>query len=230
MDATLSAVTRSGRGKNEARRLRSSGQLPAVVYGGESKEGIPVSVDPDALLHILHSESGANTLISLNVDDGAVNQVLVKEFQLDPVSSRLLHVDFYRLALDKAITVTIPITLTGEPEGVKLQGGLVDFVQREVQVECMPTEIPENIEVEISELMIGQGVRLREVSDGVPWSPVTDPDTLLVHVIAPKVEEEETPEDEEAEAAEGVAERTEEGGEPEVIKKGKGEDGEDSGS
>ena len=224
MEATLAAVTRSGRGKNEARRLRSSGSLPAVVYGGESKEGISVSVDPKALLHILHSESGVNTLISLNVDDGAVNQVLVKEFQLDPVTSELLHVDFYRLALDKAITVTIPVTLTGEPEGVKVQGGLVDFVQREVQVECMPTEIPEHIEVDISALVIGQGVRLREVLEGVSWSAVSDPDTLLVHVIAPKIEEEEV------EADEAAAEGTDADGEPEVVKKGKDEDGEDSSS
>jgi len=224
MEATLAAVTRSGRGKNEARRLRSSGSLPAVVYGGESKQGISVSVDPKALLHILHSESGVNTLISLSVDDGAVNQVLVKEFQIDPVASDLLHVDFYRLALDKAITVTIPVTLTGEPEGVRLQGGLVDFVQREVQVECMPTEIPEHIEVDISALVIGQGVRLREVLEGVSWSAVSDPDTLLVHVIAPKIEEEEV------EADEAAAEGTDADGEPEVVKKGKDEDGEDSSS
>jgi len=227
MESTLAAVTRSGRGKNEARRLRSSGSLPAVVYGGESKQGISVSVDPKALLHILHSESGVNTLISLSVDDGAVNQVLVKEFQIDPVASDLLHVDFYRLALDKAITVTIPVTLTGEPEGVRLQGGLVDFVQREVQVECMPTEIPEHIEVDISELVIGQGVRLREVLEGVSWTPVSDPDILLVHVIAPKVEEEEVAADE---AGEGAAEGTEAGGEAEGVKKGKGEDGKDSSS
>lgn len=227
MEATLAAATRSGRGKNEARRLRSSGALPAVVYGGESKEGMSVSVDPKALLHILHSESGANTLISLSVDEGAVSKVLVKEFQLDPVTSDLLHVDFYRLALDKAITVTIPVTLTGEPEGVKVQGGLVDFVQREVQVECMPTEIPEHIEVDISPLVIGQGIRLREVLEGVSWSPVSDPDTLLVHVIAPKVEEEEVEADE---AVEGAEEGTEAGGEPEVAKKGKSEDGEDSSS
>ena len=227
MEATLAAVTRSGRGKNEARRLRSSGSLPAVVYGGESKQGISVSVDPKALLHILHSESGVNTLISLSVDDGAVNQVLVKEFQLDPVTSDLLHVDFYRLALDKVITVTIPVTLTGEPEGVRVQGGLVDFVQREVQVECMPTEIPEHIEVDITDLVIGQGVRLREVLEGVSWSPVSDPDILLVHVIAPKVEEEEVAADE---AEEGAAEGTEAGGEAEGVKKGKGEDGEDSSS
>ena len=203
MEATLSASSRTGRGKNEARRLRRSGQLPAVVYGGEHS-GVPVSVDPKALLEIFHSESGVNTLIGLTVDNGSSNQVLVKEFQLHPVTNELLHVDFYELALDKAITIMVSVVLKGESVGVRQQGGIVDFVHREVQVECMPTEIPENIEVDISELVIGQGVRLREVSTGVSWTSVSDPDTLLVHVIAPKVEEE--PEPEEVEVPEGVAE------------------------
>jgi large subunit ribosomal protein L25 len=137
-----------------------------------------------------------NTLISLKIDGGEASQVIVKDFQLHPVTSQMLHVDFYQLALDKAVTVTVPVHLTGEPVGVKQQGGLVDFVQRDVQVECMPTEIPERLEIDISELMIGQGVRLRALLSGVSWSPVSDPDTLLVHVIAPKIEEE--PEEEEA--------------------------------
>ena len=222
MEATLTAVARTGRGKNEARRLRRSGRLPAVVYGGE-KSGVPVSVDPKALLEIFHSEAGVNTLIALSVDDGSASQVLVKEFQLDPISHELLHVDFYRLVLDKAITLTVPIVLRGEAAGVKQQGGLVDFIQRDVQVECMPTEIPEHIEVDVSELMIGQGVRLCEVSSGVSWSPVSDADTLLVHVIAPKVEEEV----EEEEVVEGAAEAPE-GGEPEGAVTGKTKEGDGS--
>ena len=196
METILAAVTREGRGKNEARRLRQAGQVPAVCYGGKSREGISVSVDPKALLQILYSDSGVNTLISLKIDGGEASQVIVKDFQLHPVTSQMLHVDFYQLALDKAVTVTVPVHLTGEPVGVKQQGGLVDFVQRDVQVECMPTEIPERLEIDISELMIGQGVRLRALLSGVSWSPVSDPDTLLVHVIAPKIEEE--PEEEEA--------------------------------
>jgi len=223
MQVTMTAEARTGRGKNEARRLRRSGKLPAVVYGGEDSMGIPVSVDPKALLEIFHSESGVNTLIDLSVGDGNASQVLVKEFQVHPVSSELLHVDFYRLALDKKITVSVPIVLKGESLGVKQQGGLVDFIQRDVQVECMPTDIPEKIEVDISDLMIGQGVRLHEVSGDLPWSPVTDSDTLLVHVIAPKVEEE--PEDEEA--AEGEADGVE-GGESEEAEKAKAGEGESS--
>ena len=155
-------------------------------------------------MRILRSESGVNTLIELALDGGEAGRVLVKEFQLDPISSDLLHVDFYRLAMDKALTVTVPVSLAGEAVGVKQQGGLVDFVTREVQVECMPSEIPEHIEVDISELRVGDGVRLRDQVEGVAWTPVSDPDTLLVHVLPPKVDE--SAEEAEAEAAAGEAE------------------------
>ncbi|MEE3202014.1 MAG: 50S ribosomal protein L25, partial [Acidobacteriota bacterium] len=147
MQASLVATKRETRGKNEARRLRVSGHIPAVVYGGSAKEAVPVSVDPKTLLRILHSDSGVNTLIDLELEGGDSTQVLVKDFQLDPVSTELLHVDFYRLAMDKVITVTVPVTLLGEAIGVKQEGGLVDFVTREIQVECLPVEIPEHIEV-----------------------------------------------------------------------------------
>ena len=217
MDVTLAAVTRDGRGKNEARRLRRSGRLPAVLYGGELTGGVSLVVDPDEVHRILHSESGVNTLIALSVDGGVSSQVMVREFQLDPISNMLLHVDFYRPALDKVITVTVPVMLVGEPAGVKQQGGLLDFVQRDVQVECLPREIPEHIEIDVSELLIGQGVRLRDLLAGVLWTPVSEPETLLVHVVAPKVEEEAAAAEEEAA----------EGAQPEVVKKGRAEAGED---
>ena len=201
MEARLAAETREARGKNHARRLRRAGRVPAVVYGGDTRDGRPIAVDPKELMRILHSESGVNTLIELALDGGSADRVLVKEFQLDPIGSDLLHVDFYRLAMDKALTVTVPVSLAGEAVGVKQQGGLVDFVTREVQVECMPSEIPEHIEVDISELRVGDGVRLRDRSEGVAWKPVSDPDTLLVHVLPPKVEESE----DEAAEAEGAA-------------------------
>ena len=215
MQASLVATKRETRGKNEARRLRVSGHIPAVVYGGPAKESIPVSVDPKELLQILYSDSGVNTLIDLELAGGDSSQVLVKDFQLDPVSSELLHVDFYRLAMDKAITVMVPVTLTGEAIGVKQQGGLLDFVNREIQVECMPTEIPENVKVDVQELNIGDGVRVRDVVEGVIWKPISELDTLLVHVTPPKVEEE--PEEEEA-LAEGAA-ASETDGESEAEKK-----------
>ena len=181
MQASLLATKRETRKKNEARRLRVSGHIPAVVYGGAAKEAVPVSVDPKKLLRILHSDSGVNTLIDLELEGGDSSQVLVKDFQLDPISSELLHVDFYRLAMDKAVTVSVPVTRTGEAIGVKQEGGLLDFLTREIQVECMPAEIPENVEVDVRELSIGDGVRVRDVVEGVVWKPISELDTLLVH-------------------------------------------------
>ena len=219
MDATLDVVKRDGRGKNEARRLRAAGRIPAVVYGaqkpGKAPEGVPVAVDPKELFRILHSESGANTLISLTLD-GSESRVMVKEYQLDPVTHRLLHADFYQLAMDKVITVTVPIVIKGEPAGVKLQGGMLDFVTREVQVQCLPTDIPENITVDVSELMLHQAIRLRDLPENPKWKPLNEPETMLVHVVMPKAEEAAaTPEAEAAAPAAGAA------AEPEVIKKGK---------
>jgi large subunit ribosomal protein L25 len=215
MDATLQGVKRGSRGKNEARRHRAAGRLPAVVYGGG--DPLVISVEPKALSRILHSESGANTLITLSVDGEADSRVLVKEYQLDPITRDLLHADFYRVAMDRPITVTVSIVLTGEPKGVKQQGGILDFVQREVEVECLPGDIPEHIEIDVSELMLNEGVRLRDVAKDVKWTPVSDLDTLLVHVIALRVVAEEA-----APAAEAAAPATAPA-EPEVIKKGKTE-------
>jgi len=219
MDATLEAVRREGRGKNEANRLRASGRIPGVVYGtaskGKAPEGVAVAVDPKALLRILHSDSGANTLITLSLDGGQ-SRVMVKEYQLDPTTHHLLHADFYQLAMDKAITVTVPIVLKGEPKGVKLQGGLLDFVTRDIQVLCLPTDIPEHIDVDVSELMLNQSIRLRELADNPKWKPVTDVDTMIVHVVLPKAEES-------AAATEAVAAPAE----PEIAKKGKPDEKED---
>jgi len=210
MDATLQAVKRADKGKNEARRHRAAGRLPAVVYG--AGEATPVTVEPKALSRILHSESGANTLITLAVDGEADARVLVKEYQLDPVTRHLLHADFYRVAMDKPITVTVTVVLEGEPKGVKQQGGILDFVHREVSIECLPGDIPEHIVVDVSELMLNEGVRLRDVAKDVKWTPLSDLDTLLVHVVALRVVEEPA-------AAEAATATTP--AEPEVAKKGK---------
>ena len=210
METTLNAELRSERGKNLARRLRRGGRIPGVVYGeagGSGGEGaLAVSVEPEEVSRVLHSEAGANTLIGLTVGSGDSSKVLIKDYQVDPISHQLLHVDFYRVAMDKVITVTVRIELTGEAEGVKVQGGLIDFVQREVAIACLPSEIPEHIEVDVSPLTIGQGVRLRELLEGVSWQPVSDPETLIVHVIAPRLEAEEEAEGEAEAEAEGEAE------------------------
>src|SRR5215510_9413110 len=136
MDATLQAQKRDGRGKNEARRLRAAGRIPAVLYGTQKGRATEIAVDPKALLRILHSDSGVNTLIGLQLD-GTDTRVLVKEYQLDPIDHKLLHADFYQVAMDKAITVTVPVVLKGEAKGVKQQGGIIDFVTREIQVQCL---------------------------------------------------------------------------------------------
>jgi large subunit ribosomal protein L25 len=219
MDATLDVVKRDGRGKNEARRLRAAGRVPGVVYGqrkeGKLPEGVPVAVDPKAVLHILHSDSGANTLIKLTLD-GKESQVMVKEYQLDPVSHQLLHADFYQLAMDKAITVTVPVLIKGTPEGVKVQGGMLDFVTRELQVQCLPKDIPEHVDIDVSGLMLHQAIRLRDIPENPKWKALNDPDTMLVHVVLPKAEEVAAPAEGEAAAAAPAATA-----EPEVIKKGK---------
>ena len=215
MDALLEATVRTTIGKNEARRTRRDGKVPAVVYGaaseGGARDAVSISVEPKALLKILHSEAGANTLISLKLD-GTETKVLVKDFQLEPITHQVLHADFFRVAMDRMIEVTIPVVVKGEAKGVKLQGGLLEFIRREIQIECLPTDIPEHIDVDVTELMVGQGIRVRDVLTNPKWSPVTDVDTMIIHVILAKAEE--------SAQAEGAAG----GAEPEVVKKGKKEE------
>ena len=215
MEALLEATVRTTIGKNEARRTRRDGKVPAVVYGaaseGGARDAVSISVEPKALLKILHSEAGANTLISLKLD-GTETKVLVKDFQLEPITHQVLHADFYRVAMDRVIQVTIPVLLKGESKGVKVQGGLLEFIRREIQIECLPTDIPEHIDVDVTELMVGQGIRVRDVLTNPKWSPVTDVDTMIIHVILAKAEE--------SAQAEGAAG----GAEPEVVKKGKKEE------
>jgi large subunit ribosomal protein L25 len=215
MEATLHVDKREGRGKNEARRLRASGRIPAVVYGTEKNKATEIAVDPKMLLRILHSESGVNTLIGLQGADLAGGKVLVKEYQLDPIDHKLLHADFYAIAMDKRLTVTVPVAIKGEPKGVKQQGGIVDFVSREIEVECLPADIPQHIDIDISELMLHQGVRVRDLPKDGKWKATSDPDLMIVHVVPPKAEEVVAPDAAAAAATPGAA------AEPEVIKKGK---------
>ncbi len=213
MEAVLEAVKRETRGKNEARRVRAAGKIPAVVYGDKSDAAV-ISVDPKILLRILHSDSGLNTLISLKFEGEGDTRVLVRDFQLDPVTQAPLHVDFYRIAMDKKLTVTVPIQLKGEPKGVKTQGGVLDFVHRDIQVECLPADIPEHIDLDVTELLMNQGVRVRDLPASDKWTVLTDADAMIVHVVAPKVEVVAEPVAVAAAAGAGAAE-------PEVIKKGK---------
>jgi large subunit ribosomal protein L25 len=226
MDAILEGTARDSFGKNEARRTRREGRVPAVLYGasaeGDSREATAIAVDPRALLKILHSESGANTLISLKLSGSGDARVLIKEFQLDPVTHAVLHADFYRVRMDRTLRVTIPVTVKGEPKGVKQQGGILEFIRREIEIECLPTDIPEHIEIDVSELLLHQGVRVRDIAADAKWKAVSDAELMLVHVILPKAEEAAaTPE---ATAAAATATPAE----PEVIKKGKKEEDEEA--
>jgi large subunit ribosomal protein L25 len=221
MEATLAAVKRDTRGKNEARRLRASGQIPAVIYGAQ-KEGdvgtnLPVAVDPKPLLRILHSHSGVNTLITLKVDGEGDSTVLVKEFLLDPVTSHMLHADFVRVNMDRRITVTVPIVIKGEARGVKVEGGVLDFVHREIDLESLPLEIPDSIEIDISNLGLNDAVYVRDVAQGATWTPISDADMMLIHIVTPRLVEATTPE------AATTAAPVAAGSEPEVVKKGKTE-------
>jgi large subunit ribosomal protein L25 len=224
MEATLEAVIRSGRGKNEARRLRAEGKVPAVVYGaqkaGDQVAPVAVAVSPKEMMRIRHSSSGVNTLITLNVPGESTQRVLVKEFQLDPVTQHLLHADFYRVNLERRITVNVPLVLHGEAKGVKQQDGILEFLHKEVEVECLPTEIPEHIDLDVSNLELGQAIYMRDIAANATWTPVSEGDLMLVHVVAAKVVAEATPEA--AAAAPGAP------AEPEVAKKGKTDkDGDD---
>ena len=212
MEATLQAVKRDTRGKNEARRLRQGGRIPAVLYG-RGRDALAIAVDPKALSRILHSEAGVNSLISLEVEGEGATRVLVKEYQVEPVKHTVLHADFYRVSMDQLITVTVPVVLKGEAKGVKQQDGVLDFVHREVQIQCLPGDIPEHIEVDVSELLIGQSVRLRDLVGSAKWQPVSDPELMLAHVVPTRTAPVETP------AVEAPVAQAE----PEVIKKGKGE-------
>jgi large subunit ribosomal protein L25 len=214
MEAILEAQKRDTFGKNEARRTRAAGRVPGVLYGGDGKEATAIAVAPKALLKILHSESGQNTLISLKLDGAGDTRVLVKDFQLDPITHAVLHADFYRVAMDRLLQVTIPIIAHGEPKGVKQQGGLLEHIRREIVIECLPADIPEHIDVDVTELMLHQGIRVRDVATNPKWKPVTEPEAMLVHVILPKAEEVAAP-------AEGAVATAAAPAEPEVIKKGK---------
>jgi large subunit ribosomal protein L25 len=229
MDATLDAVKRSTRGKNEARRLRVAGRIPAVVYGaqkaGDAINTVEVAVDPKPLMRILHSDTGVNTLITLKVDGDGDSRVLVKEFLVDPITSQLLHADFYRVQLDKKITVTVQIVVKGEARGIKTEGGVLDFVHREIELESLPTEIPSAIEVDITNLGLNDAIHVRDVAAGQRWTPVSDPDMMLLHIIMPRAVEEPVA----AEAAVATVAVPGAAAEPEVIKKGKTEkEGEDA--
>ncbi|HKD81987.1 MAG TPA: 50S ribosomal protein L25 [Candidatus Angelobacter sp.] len=204
----------SSRGKNEARRLRASGRVPAVVYGAK-KNTLVVSVDPKQITRILSSESGHNTIFDLQAG-GEKTKAMIVDWQFDPLKGKLLHIDLKRIAMDEKIRVMVPIHLVGEAAGVKQQGGILDQVLREVEIECLPGDIPSHIDVDVSELVFGAVTRVKDLPHGGKLEFITDEDQAVAHITSVKEEVAPTPEA----AAEAAAAAP---AEPEVIKKGKQE-------
>jgi large subunit ribosomal protein L25 len=209
----IEADPREDFGKNASRRLRRNGRVPAVLYGG-SAQPLPVIVDPRVISPVIHSESAHTSIFSIEVHGKEPGRAMLKDWQVDPIDGRLLHVDLVRITAQTRLHLKLPIHLTGEAKGVKVQGGILEFVLREVEVECLPDEIPQNIAVDVSELTIGHHVRVSDLQLGSSVKVVSEPAQVVVHVVALKAEEEK-PVAETVEAAPA---------EPEVIRKGKTEE------
>src|SRR5205814_2450798 len=208
----VEAAPREEFGKNAARRLRRAGRIPAVLYGGGGP-AISVTVDPKKISQILTSGASHNALFTLQVRGRAPARVMLRDWTVDPVKGSLLHVDLVRVALDTQLKVKVPIHIVGEPKGVKVQGGILEFVTREVEVECLPEDIPDHVTVDVPELTIGRTLGVSELPFGDKVKVLTDPTRVVAHVVAPKAEEEKP-----AEVAEAAP------AEPERIRKGKAEE------
>src|SRR5438094_757080 len=211
---TLEAQPRTPGTKNDARRVRRQGKVPGVVYGA-GKQALPVSVDPRQVSRILHSETGHNTVFDLTVD-GERTKAMIVDWQYEPIKGALLHIDLKRIAMDQKLKVNVPIELVGEPAGVKQQGGILEQITREIEVECLPGDIPNAVELNVSELVFGMVLRVSDLPKNEKVKFLTDPDQPVAHIISIKEEEVPTAEAVAGEAAAAPAE-------PEVIKKGKQE-------
>jgi large subunit ribosomal protein L25 len=208
MPTVIEAQIRIPGGKNANRRIRKSGRIPAVIYG-PGKQPVVVSVNPGEVKTILHSETGRNTIFSVSVDGSEQNNAMVKDYQLDPVHGDLIHADFLEIAMDRLLELTVNIEVVGEAEGVKLGGGIMDIVTRSIEVECLPSDIPESIKVDVSALKINDYIRVKNIQTDAKVKILTDPEIVVVTIVPPI--KEEVPVEVAVEAA----------AEPEVIKKGK---------
>ncbi len=210
----VEATPRDTRGKNAARRMRCAGQIPAVLYGG-SGQPQAVAVNTKQVAGILRSESGHNTIFTVKLN-GSEHKAILKDWQVDPAKGSLLHVDMLRIAMDVRMRVKVPVHTFGEPQGVKMQGGIFEMVTREVEIECLPSEIPDEFKVDVSGLMIGKQLRAADLPlDPQKIKLLTDPQRVIAHVVALRAEEEKP--------VEAAAPTEAAPAEPEVIKKGKKE-------
>lgn len=206
-ELNLTVERRDGTGKGNAGRMRAAGEIPAIVYGPNS-DPIPVKVKYQTLYRLMHGIP-LNTIINLKIEGakGAARKVLIRNLQKDPVTGNLLHLDFHHIPLDKPITLTIPVRTVGVPVGVKDFGGIVEHIRREVDISCLPTDIPGEVDVDISALSIGESVHVSDLK--IEKAKIlTDPSRTLVTVVAPTVVKAaaEAEEEKEAEEAEEVAE------------------------
>ncbi|MGB8014215.1 MAG: 50S ribosomal protein L25 [Terriglobales bacterium] len=210
----LEAQKREPGTKNAARRVRVGGKIPAVVYGA-GKDAAAVAVDPRQVLRILKSESGHNTIFDLALDSSDRVKAMIVDWQFEPIKGTLLHVDLKRIAMDKRLTVTVPVVLKGEAAGVKAEGGILEQLLRAIEIECLPADIPKNIEVDISHLVFGIEVRVKDLPHSDKLKFLTDEDQMIAHITTVK--------EEVVAAPEAVADAAATPAEPEVIKKGKQE-------
>jgi large subunit ribosomal protein L25 len=187
-DITIVAEPRSLRGKNEARRLRVAGQAPGVLYGAGG-DSVAVAVSPKEVNKILRSNTGHNTIFNLSVTGGETVPVMVVDWQHDPVKENLLHVDLKRIDLTLRLRVKVPVHTSGEPKGVKLQGGLHELITREVEIECLPDDIPEQFILDATELSIGENLRAHQIPMIGSMRLLSNPDAVISHVVSMKVEE-----------------------------------------
>jgi large subunit ribosomal protein L25 len=210
MTITIQAEKRSTFGKNANRQLRRQGRVPAILYGGAAAS-VPLALEKKDIVLIMKTETRENTLFKVGFG-GEMRDAMIKELQIDPVSDELIHADLVQIAMDKIIRVTVPVVPKGEAFGVKTEGGFVDFVTREIEVDCLPKDIPERIEIDITGLHLHQSVKIEAVTPPPGVKFVGDPGTVLVLISLPH-KEEELPGEKPEEAL------AEEGKEPEVIKK-----------
>jgi large subunit ribosomal protein L25 len=214
----LEAQPREAGNKNDARRVRQAGKIPGVLYGA-GKGAVSLSLDPRQVTRILHSQTGHNTIFDLALQGGERSKAMIVDWQYEPIKGALLHIDLKRIAMDRTLTVKVPIVLKGEAEGVKQQGGILEQILREVEIECLPTDIPSAIEADVTSLVMGKVLRVSDLPHDKKLKFLTDENQPVAHVVSVKEEVVATPE---AVAAEvGTA------AEPEVIKKGKQEPGEE---
>ena len=211
---TLEATARTPGTKNDARRVRVAGKVPAVVYGA-GKDSLPVSLDPRQVTKILNSKTGHNTIFDLSLA-GENTKAMIVDWQYEPIKGSLLHIDLKRIAMDKLLRVEVPIVLKGESAGVKAQGGILEQMLREVEIECLPGDIPSVIEADVSELIFGKVLRVGDLPQSDKIKYITDENQPVVHITTVKEEVVAAPEAVAAEAGAVAAE-------PEVIKKGKQE-------